>query len=120
MPRGKPLLYLSDELKKRLAKAKYYEGILPFPKYEIRGKQWTLPEFVREAGATDPQWSNVFNVICGDLETTRKYGFDEIGTSNFWMDFESVLVDIEMRMRLSFQAEQNSRDTETDFSARSK
>ena len=104
MPRGKPLLYLSDEMKKRLAKTRDYEKQYAFPKVTIYDKQMTVPEFVREAGSTDPEWSNVFNAIGHDIQKVLNPEYDFYGTCLFWGAFFRALENIKTRENLSEKA----------------
>lgn len=102
------MIYLSDEMKKRLAKSRYYEKVYPFPRVKIHEKEMTVPEFVREAGATSPEWSMVFNKICEDIEKAFHFGFEAVGTASFWGLFHGVLTEIEKRTKLSELAERDN------------
>lgn len=102
------MIYLSDEMKKRLATSRYYEKVYPFPRVTIHDREMTVPDFVREAGAKSQEWSNVLNKICEDIEKAFHFGFEAVGTAQFWGLFHGVLADIEERIKLSELAEQEN------------
>ena len=91
-------MYLSDELKKRLEKSRPYEKLYPFPKCEVNGKMMSMPEIVREIGATDKELSNLFNAICEDMTKINNLGYDFFGTAFFWAGFQWTLISIEEKI----------------------
>ena len=93
--------YLSDEMKRRLKRSLEYEKYFPFPKFKVGDREITLPDFVREKGATDPQWSNLFNKICGVIQKDYNPGYDFLGCSAFWSMVTDTLDDIGKRMNIS-------------------